>query len=97
MGSREKNYYNQLWCSYGFEEEAKHIQDLYLDRRKDEAMAAVSDEMVDLVTIIGPAEECKERLEELAKTGVSEVSVALTVPGNDPQETLAALRALAPG
>jgi len=96
MGSREKNYYNQLWRSYGFEDEAKHIQDLYLDRRKDEAIAAISDEMVDLVTIIGPAEECKERLEELAKVGVSEVSVALSVPGNDPLETLAALRALAP-
>jgi F420-dependent oxidoreductase-like protein len=97
MGSREKNYYNQLWCSYGFEEEARHIQDLYLDRRKDEAMAAITDEMVDLTTIIGPAEECKQRLQELAKVGVSEVSVALSVPGNDPVETLAALRALAPG
>jgi hypothetical protein len=53
--------------------------------------------MVDLTTIIGPAEECRERLEELAKVGVSEVSVALSVPGNDPAETLAALKALAPG
>jgi len=52
--------------------------------------------MVDLVTIIGPAEECRERLGELAKVGVAEVSVALSVPGNDPLETLAALRALAP-
>ena len=96
MGSREKNYYNQLWCSYGFEDEARRIQDLYLDRRKDEAIAAVSDEMVDLVTIIGPAGECKERLEDLARVGVDEVSVALSVPGNDPMETLAALKALAP-
>jgi len=97
MGSREKNYYNQLWCSYGYEEEARRIQDLYLDRRKEEAMAVISDEMVDLTTIIGPAEECRERLEELAKVGVSEVSLALSVPGNDPAETLAALQALAPG
>ena len=96
MGSREKNYYNQLWCSYGYEEEARRIQDLYLERRKDEATAAISDEMVDLTTIIGPAEECRERLEELAKVGVDEVAVALSVPGNDPAETLAALRALAP-
>jgi F420-dependent oxidoreductase-like protein len=96
MGSREKNYYNQLWCSYGFEEEAKRIQDLYLERRKDEAMALISDEMVDLTAIIGPAEECRERLEALAKVGVNEVSLAVSVPGNDPMETLAALRALAP-
>jgi F420-dependent oxidoreductase-like protein len=96
MGSREKNYYNQLWASYGYEEEARRIQDLYLERRKDEAMALITDEMVDLVTIIGPAEECRERLEELSKVGVNEVSVALGVPGNDPAETLAALQALAP-
>ena len=96
MGSREKNYYNQLWCSYGYEEEARRIQDLYLDRKKDEAMAMITDEMVDLTTIIGPAEECRERLEALAKVGVDEVSVALSVPGNDPMETLAALQALAP-
>jgi F420-dependent oxidoreductase-like protein len=96
MGSREKNYYNQLWCSYGYEEEAKRIQDLYLERRKEEAMAVITDEMIDLTSIIGPAEECRERLGGLAKAGVNEVSVALSVPGNDPLETLAALRALAP-
>ena len=96
MGSRQKNYYNQLWCSYGYEEEAKRIQDLYLERRKEEAMAVITDEMIDLTSIIGPAEECRERIEGLAKVDVNEVSVALSVPGNDPLETLAALRALAP-
>ena len=53
--------------------------------------------MVDLVTIIGPAEECKERLHALEKAGVEELALAITVPGNDPGETLAALEALAPG
>src|SRR5215216_209900 len=37
MGSREKNFYNQLVQRYGFEEDAKKIQDLYLDGNKDEA------------------------------------------------------------
>ena len=96
MGSREKNYYNQLWRRYGFDEEAGRIQDLYLDRRKDEAIALVSDEMVDLVAFVGPAQECRERLQELEKMGVSEVAMALTVPDNDPAATLAALEAMAP-
>jgi F420-dependent oxidoreductase-like protein len=96
MGSRERNYYNQLWCRYGYETEAKQIQDLYLQRRKDEALALVSDEMVDLVTIIGPAEECRERLAELEKVGVDEVALSIRVPGNDPAATMAALQALAP-
>ena len=96
MGSREKNYYNQLFRRYGWEEEARRIQDLYLERRKEEAMAVLTDEMVDAVTIVGPVEECRERLGELERVGVGEVALGLQVPGNDPVETLQALQALAP-
>src|SRR3982074_195796 len=42
MGSRERNYYNQVFCRYGFEAEARQIQDLYLSRRRDEARAALT-------------------------------------------------------
>jgi F420-dependent oxidoreductase-like protein len=59
MGSRERNYYNQLFCRYGFEAEARRIQDLYLARRREEAMAAITDEMIDLVTVNGPPDECR--------------------------------------
>jgi alkanesulfonate monooxygenase SsuD/methylene tetrahydromethanopterin reductase-like flavin-dependent oxidoreductase (luciferase family) len=96
MGSRQKNYYNQLFRRYGFEEEAARIQDLYLERRKEEAIAAVTDKMVDLVTIIGPAEECRDRLAGLERAGVEEVALAITTPGNDPGDILRALEALAP-
>ena len=97
MGSKRKNYYNQLFRRYGFEEEAARIQELYLERRKDEAIRLVSDEMVDLVTVIGPAEECRDRLQALEELGVEELALQITVPGNDPGQTLAALKALAPG
>ena len=96
MGSRERNYYNQLFQRYGYQEEAKRIQDLYLERRKDEAMAVISDEMVDAVTVIGGAEECRERLAELERAGVDEVAMALQVPGNDAVQVRDALEALAP-
>ncbi len=96
MGSREKNYYNQLFRRYGWEDEARHIQDLYLERRRDEAMAAITNEMIDAVTIIGPADECRERLAELEQVGVGEVAIGLQVPGNDPVEIRDALEALAP-
>jgi F420-dependent oxidoreductase-like protein len=96
MGSREKNYYNQLFRSYGFEEEAARIQDLYLARRREEALAAVTSEMIDLVTIIGPVAECRRRLEELEALGVGEVAIALQVPDNDPTKVMEALEALAP-
>jgi alkanesulfonate monooxygenase SsuD/methylene tetrahydromethanopterin reductase-like flavin-dependent oxidoreductase (luciferase family) len=96
MGSREKNYYNQLFRWYGFEEEAARIQDLYLARRREEAMAALTPEMIDLVTIIGPLDECRRRLEELEASGVSEVAIALQTPGNDPGKIMEALEAFAP-
>ncbi len=96
MGSRETNFYNQLFCSYGFEVEARQIQDHYLEHRKEEAMAALSPEMIDLVTIIGPVAECRRRLGELDRRGVDEVALGLQVPGNDPDLLLAALEALAP-
>ena len=41
MGARGKNFYNDLACQYGYEAEAKEIQDLYLDGKKKEAEAAV--------------------------------------------------------
>jgi len=96
MGSRQKNYYNQLFRWYGFSDEAARIQDLYLARRKEEAMAAVTPEMIDLVTIIGPLDECRRRLDALEGCGVSEVAIALQVPGSDPEKIMEALEALAP-
>ena len=96
MGSREKNYYNQLFRRYGWVEEARRIQDLYLERRRDEAMAALTDEMIDAVTVIGTAEECREQIAELERIGVDELALGIQVPGNDPLATLEALKALAP-
>ena len=55
MGSRKQNFYNQLVQRYGFEDAAKEIQDLYLDGKRDEAMAAMPDELIDTVSLCGPA------------------------------------------
>ena len=62
MGARGKNFYNDLACRYGFEEAAKKIQDLYLAGRKDEAMAAVPDELADEVSLVGTKERIRDRL-----------------------------------
>jgi F420-dependent oxidoreductase-like protein len=97
MGSVRKNYYNDLFRSYGFEEEARRVQELYLARRREEAMAAIPDEMVDLTTIVGPVDECRRRLAELEAAGVGEVSLHLHVPGRGVDGMVAALEQLAPG
>jgi len=61
MGARGKNFYNDYAKSLGYEEAAEKIQDLYLADKKLEAMAAVPDEFVDAVALIGPKERIVER------------------------------------
>ena len=75
MGSREKNFYNQLVQRYGFEDAAKEVQDLYLDGKKDEAMAAIPDELIDTVAICGPPEHVRERLAAYRDAGVGTLGV----------------------
>src|SRR5947209_4051478 len=62
MGSREQNFYNQLVQRYGFEDAAVKVQNLYLDGKKDEAAAALPDELIDLVTLCGPRDPVRDRL-----------------------------------
>ena len=62
MGARGKNFYNSFAKALGYEDAAVKIQDLYLDRRRDEAAAAVPDEMVDAMHLAGPKEKIVERL-----------------------------------
>ena len=71
MGARDKNFYNQLACRYGYEEAAKDIQDLYLDGRKDEAAQAVPEELVRAVSLLGDEDEVARRVEEFEAAGVT--------------------------
>jgi F420-dependent oxidoreductase-like protein len=62
MGARGKNFYNDYARRLGYEEAAQRIQDLYLDGKKLEAMAAVPDRLVDEIALVGPRERIVERL-----------------------------------
>ena len=73
MGARGKNYYNDLACRYGFEAEARMIQDLYLDGRKSEAAAAVSEGLLRATTLIGPRGYVAERLAAYREAGVTTI------------------------
>jgi F420-dependent oxidoreductase-like protein len=75
MGSREKNFYNQIVSRYGFEDAARKVQDLYLEGRKEEAAAALPGELIDLVTLCGPADRVRDRLAALDAAGVGTLVV----------------------
>ena len=76
MGARDKNFYHNLATRYGYGEVADHIQDLYLGGRKAEAIAAVPDDLVRNVSLVGPAGFIKERLAAYAEAGVTTMLVA---------------------
>jgi F420-dependent oxidoreductase-like protein len=69
MGARDKNFYTDYACRLGYADAAHKIQDLYLAGNKDEAIAAVPDELVDAVHLIGPEEKIRERLVDWKASG----------------------------
>jgi len=92
MGSREQNFYNALARRMGFEAAAERIQDLYLDRRHREAMAAVPMELIDQTALIGPPQRITERLSAYAEAGVT--TLAVTPFGHDYSARVATLRVM---
>lgn len=62
MGAKDRNFYHDLACRYGFEAAAARIQEYYLEGRRAEAISAVPDALVDAVALCGPRERIKERL-----------------------------------
>jgi F420-dependent oxidoreductase-like protein len=68
MGARGKNFYTDYAARLGYEEAALKIQDLYLDGKKAEAMAAVPDELADSISLVGTRERIAERIEAWKKS-----------------------------
>jgi F420-dependent oxidoreductase-like protein len=76
MGSRKQNFYNRLVSTYGFEEAAKEVQDLYLEGRKSEAAMALPDALIDAVSIVGPRDRAREQVRAYKEAGVDTLIVA---------------------
>jgi F420-dependent oxidoreductase-like protein len=85
MGSREKNFYNQLAVRMGYEAEAAAIQDKYLARDYAGAAAAVPQEFIDRTALIGPVERITDRLAAYADAGVTTLNVAVSPVGLENQ------------
>ncbi len=86
MGARGQNFYHKLATRYGFGEVADHIQNLYLDGKKAEAIEAVPDELVRSVSLVGSRGFVKERLAAFDEAGAT--TVLLQPLSGDRAETL---------
>jgi len=98
MGAKGRNFYHNLATRYGFVEVADRIQELYLSGRKNEAIAAVPDELVRSISLIGPRGFIAERVAAFAEAGVT--TLLATPVSTDRDESVRyveVLRELLPG
>lgn len=79
MGHKTKNFHKEMMIRRGFAEAAERIQELYLAKRKDEAIAAVPDEFVDQGTLVGPSERIANRFRDWEDCGIT----GLTISGDE--------------
>ena len=91
MGARGQNFYTELASRYGYEREAKEIQDAYLDGNKAEAARLVPREMLVSTNLVGSAGEVAERLHAYREAGVTYLQVMPMTP--DPVQAIDRLRA----
>ena len=83
MGAKGRNFYNDLFVNYGYEQEAAEIQDLYLSGKKREAEALVPREALERLNLIGSEAFIKERIAAFRESGVTVLNVSPLTP--DPQ------------
>jgi hypothetical protein len=76
MGAKGRNFYNDLCRRYGYEEAADTLQELYLSGRKEEAIAAVPDALVDEVALCGPRERIADRLAIWREVPISTMNIS---------------------
>ena len=71
MGAKGRNFYHNLATRYGFGDIADKIQELYLGGNKKDAIAAVPDELVRSISLVGPPGFIAERVAAFAEAGVT--------------------------
>lgn len=71
MGAKDRNFHNELVGRFGFEKEAAEIQELYLAGKKMEAAMAVPDELADEISLVGPKERIRQRLQAWEESPVT--------------------------
>ena len=89
MGAKKRNFHKELMARMGFEAEAAKIQELFMADKRWEAVAMVPDQFADEISLVGPRERIKERLQEWKKTPITSLLL-----GSRDVETLRAMAEL---
>ena len=76
MGAREANFHNEVFVRMGYIDEARHVQNLYLEGKKEEAAAAVPLQLVQDVALVGPIDKVRDDLEQWRASVVTTMIVS---------------------
>jgi len=76
MGARKRNFHMELMSRMGFEAEARKVQDLFLEGRREEAAAVMPDQFADEISLMGPVERIRDRLDAWRETPVTTLLLA---------------------
>jgi F420-dependent oxidoreductase-like protein len=80
MGAKKRNFHKELMARMGFEAEAEKIQALFMDGKRWEAIGMVPDQFADEISLVGPRERIKERLQEWTKTPITSLLLGAREP-----------------
>jgi F420-dependent oxidoreductase-like protein len=75
MGHKDKNFHKDQMIRRGFADAADRIQELYLAHRKEEAIAAVPDEWVDMKSLVGSPDRIRQRFRAWEDSGATSLTV----------------------
>jgi F420-dependent oxidoreductase-like protein len=78
MGAKDMNFHKEVFARMGYEKESDEIQDLFFEGKRDDAVAAVPDQMVHDISMIGPVSKIREDVARWEEAGVSMLVVGAT-------------------
>ncbi len=81
MGSADTNFYNDAFKRAGYEEDARAIQALWLEGKREDAAKRVPDAMVTAFQVLGTREMIKKRLKQYEAAGVNTLKLGLDGAG----------------
>ena len=88
-------YYYDLFCRYGYQDECDALRRAWGEGDRGKAAEAITDEMVDNITVIGTPDECRKKMARFRDNGVDMPLVAFP-HGSDRETMLGTLESLAP-
>ena len=89
MGAKSTNFHKNLFIRMGYEAEAEKIQQLFMEDKRDEAAHVIPDQLADALSLVGPVDRIRDRLQAWRDSRVT--TLLVTAPDKDTVRAIADL------